>query len=241
MLVDDLPESARIGVRRYPFVHHRGRAVRERTVDDVTVARDPADVGRAPEELAVAVVEHVLMSDRYVQQVAGRRVQDALRLPRRARRVKNEQRILRVHRLGRADLGRPVEDVLVPLVAAVRPSDLAARVLDDDDVLDLQAAHALQRFVDVGLQRNLLAAAHAFVGRDHDARRAVLDAALERLGREAAEHDGVHRADACAREHRDRGFGNHRHVDRDAVAFLDAEALQRIRELDRRSRAARDS
>ncbi len=83
----------------------------------------------------------------------------------------------------------------------------------------------------LAFKRDLLAAAHAFVGRDHDARRAVFDAALQCFGREAAEHDRVDRADTRAREHRDRGLGNHRHVDRDAVAFLDAEALQRVREL----------
>src|SRR5688572_31760809 len=49
--------------------------------------------------------------------------------------------------------------------------------------------------------------------------------------REAAEHDRVNRADARASEHRDRRVRNHRHVDRDAVAFLDAEPFQRVREL----------
>ena len=39
------------------------------------------------------------------------------------------------------------------------------------------------------------------------------------------------RADARAREHRDRQLGNQRQVDRDAVAALDAERLQHVREL----------
>jgi hypothetical protein len=41
----------------------------------------------------------------------------------------------------------------------------------------------------------------------------------------------VNRADACAGEHRDRDFGNQRHVDTDAVAALHPEGLERIREL----------
>src|SRR3546814_8933324 len=53
-----------------------------------------------------------------------------------------------------------------------------------------------------------------------------------RLGREAAEDDAVHRADPRAGEHRRRALGNHRHIDGDAVALLDAELLQRVREAD---------
>ena len=46
----------------------------------------------------------------------------------------------------------------------------------------------------------------------------------------AAEHDRVRRADAGAREHRDRQLRDHRHVDVDAVALLDPERLERVGE-----------
>ena len=58
----------------------------------------------------------------------------------------------------------------------------------------------------------------------------VVDAVAQRLGAEAAEHDAVHRADARAGEHGDRQLGDERQVDRDAIAFLDAERLQHVRE-----------
>ena len=38
----------------------------------------------------------------------------------------------------------------------------------------------------------------------------------------AAEDDRVHGAEPRARKHRDEGLGNHRHVDENAVARLDA-------------------
>src|SRR5688572_21607552 len=41
----------------------------------------------------------------------------------------------------------------------------------------------------------------------------------------------MHGADARAREHRNRGLRNHRHVDRDAVALAHAERLERVRAL----------
>ena len=51
----------------------------------------------------------------------------------------------------------------------------------------------------------------------------VVDAIAQRLGAESAEHDAVDGADAGARQHRDRQLGNERHVERDAIALLDAE------------------
>ena len=53
---------------------------------------------------------------------------------------------------------------------------------------------------------------------------------LQRLRREAAEHDRMRRADARARLHRDDAFDRHRHIDHHAVALLHAALLQRVRE-----------
>ena len=52
----------------------------------------------------------------------------------------------------------------------------------------------------------------------------------ERVGREPAEHDRVGRADAGAGQQGHRQLGDHRHVDGDPVALLDAEALEHVGE-----------
>ena len=77
-----------------------------------------------------------------------------------------------------------------------------------------------QRLVDVGLQRDHLAAPVAAVGGDAQLGLAVVDAVAQRLGREAAEHHGVGRADARAGQHGDGRLGHHRHVDGHPVAAL---------------------
>ena len=97
--------------------------------------------------------------------------------------------------------------------------------------LDGVAAAQRQRFVDDGFQRQVLAAAQLLVGGDHGHRAGVDDALLQRLGREAAEHHRVGRADARAGLHRGHAFDRHRHVDDDAVALLDAARLQAVGEL----------
>ena len=168
------------------------------------------------------------MRHRGEHEIAARCVQHALGLAGRARGVEDEQRVLGVHLLGRtivADLG---ELLLEPEVAARRPRHLPAGVLDDENLVD--AAGLLQRRVGIGLERNLAAAAQAFVGGDQEARFAVLDAPGERVRREAAEHDGMDGADPRAGEHGVSGFRDHRQIDRHPVAALDPVRLQHIGE-----------
>ena len=64
VLVDDFPEPAQRRVVREALEHQRRRAVGERPVDDVAVAGHPADVGGAPVDVAVVIVEHVLVRHR---------------------------------------------------------------------------------------------------------------------------------------------------------------------------------
>ena len=109
----DLPPDVLVRVVRRALVHHRGGAVGERPVDDVGVPGDPADVGRAPVDVLLRLeVEDDLVRVGDAGQVAAGRVEDALRLGRRARRVEDEQRVLGVEALGRA--------LVVGLLAAAR-------------------------------------------------------------------------------------------------------------------------
>ena len=84
------------------------------------------------------------------------------------------------------------------------------------------------RLVHRRLERGRRAAPVPAVGGDHDAGVLVLDAALERVDREAAEDDRVGGADAGAGQHRDRRLRNHRQVDGDPVARLHAQREQRV-------------
>ena len=63
--LDELPPDVLVGVVGRALVHHRGRAVEQRPVDDVGVAGDPADVGRAPVDVLLGLqVEDVAGASR---------------------------------------------------------------------------------------------------------------------------------------------------------------------------------
>ena len=107
-------------------------------------------------------------------------MQDALRLRRRAGRVEDEQRVLGVHRLGRALVGGRLDDLVVPDVAALLHLALGALGLHDDDVLEvLQIAH---HRVDLLLDRRDLALARGTVDGDQRLGLGELHALAHRLG-----------------------------------------------------------
>ena len=128
-------------------------------------------------------------------------------------------------------VGLAVDDLVVPAVAVVHRRPARPCACTTSTCLTVSVPGADSAWSTLALSGMRLAAAHALVRGDHDGRGAVGDAARERIRREAAEHHRVNRADARAGEHRDRRLGNHRQVDRDAVALLHAERPERVREL----------
>ena len=231
VLVADLPEAAHVRVAGHALEHQRCRAVGQRAVNHVAVAGDPADVRRAPEHVVLTQVEHGGVGEAGVGQVAAGGVQHALGFAGAARGVEDEQRILGVHALGLAGFRLPFDQAVVPAVAWHLHRHRTPGALHHHDGLHaVGVAVSLQGFVDVGLQRHLLAAAQAFVGGDHQLGLAVGDATGQRLRREAAENDGMDGADAGAGQHGDGGFRDHRQVDGDAVALADTEVAQRVGE-----------
>ncbi len=219
----EIPPDILVGVVRRALVHHRRRAVHQRPVDDVGMAGDPADVGRAEVDVGVRLeVEDDLVRVGDAGQVAARRVQDALRLRRRAARVEDEQRVLGVerHRLALGVRGR--HDLVVEDVA------LAHRAVAADVAHDDRRRHPHADLVDGPLRLGDLALAPRAVGGDQRLRLAHLHPLFDGLRREAAEDDVVRRADARAGEHRDDDLGDHRQVDPDDVALLDALVAQGV-------------
>ncbi len=226
--VDRLPEAAEVRIIGDAVEHDGRRAIHQRAVDDVAVAGDPADVGGAPEDVVRPIVEDPVERRRGPDRIAAGGVDDALRLSGRSRRVEDEQRVLGVHHL-RLAVGREAVAHARNSRRRGRPSSARRRRCGVTTITVCDVA-MLERRVDVALQRDDLAAAHAFVGGDHRAGIAIGDAAGDAFRREAAEDDRMDGPDPGAGEHRRRRLGDHRHVDHHAVAALDPALLQQVRE-----------
>ena len=232
ILVDDLPESRVIGPVRHALEHHGGRAVQQRTVNNIGMAGHPAHIGSAPVDFARAVVEYIFMRHAGPHGIAAGGVQHALGLSGGAGGIKNEERILGVHLLCRAGFrllragGSPIN------VATRHHRHIRAGAREHDHRFHRPALRLrfFQRGIHIGLERNDLPAPAPFVRGDDNAAVAIHDAARQRLGRETGEDHRMHGTDARAGEHCHGSLGHHGQIDRDPVALPGALRLQSIGE-----------
>ncbi len=232
--LDDLPEAILLRPVWSAFVHHDRCTVCQRPVHHVTVSGHPSDIGRAPENILVLDVEDPFHRRVGAGEIAAGRVHDSLRLPGRARRVEDVEKILRVHLLRLTRIRRILHQPVIPVVAPLLDVDHVGTLspmqpLHDDDVRDRRCS--LQRFIGHLLERDDRAAPPSAIGGDEQVALSIVDAVAKRFGAETAEDDRVRRANARAREHGNRELGDERQVNRDAIAPLHAERLQHVGEL----------
>lgn len=97
----DLPVSAEIRVCGSALEDHSGDTEDERSIDNVGVTGNPTDITATEEGIGVVDVEDVLAGHGGAEQVAGGCVHDTLGLASGAGGVEQEERVLRVHGLGR--------------------------------------------------------------------------------------------------------------------------------------------
>ena len=113
---------------------------------------------------------------------------------------------------------------------ASRPSvhrDVDTGAAHHQYVLDRAASpRPVDRLVDALLQRHRVAAPVLAVGGDHHFRRASSMRARSAAAEKPREDHAVHDAQPRARQHRDDGLGDHRHVDGHPVAGGEAERGQ---------------
>ena len=141
--------------------------------------------------------------------------------------------VLGGERLRRVVGGGRGDDVVPPEVAALRPLHLVLAALDHEHVLDgllLALAAVGQRLVHRRLQRGDAALAVPAVRGDDELGAGVVDPGAQAVRAEPAEDDRVDGAHARHGEHRGDRLGDHRQIDRDAVALPDAETLEHVRD-----------
>ncbi len=161
-----------------------------------------------------------------IDHIAAGRVQHAFRLAGRAGGIENEKRVFGTHFFSRTIIVGFFFFLVIPDIAPVLHGHASAGALNNNYAGDIGALG--QRCIGIGFQWNLFAAAHPFIGGNDAAAVAIENAPRQSVGREAAKHHGVHRANARASQHGISGLGYHRHINGDAVAFGDALRLQHI-------------
>ena len=122
----------------------------------------------------------------------------------------------------------PFHQLVPPVIPIRHHLDVVTGPSDDHDLFD--RGRLLEALVHSFLQRQFLATSPAGVGGDDQLGLGVVVSLGHRVGTESSEDDRVDRTDAGTREHRDRQFGDHGHVQRDPVAGFDPELFQHVGE-----------
>ena len=228
-LLRDPPRPPAVGVVGHALVDHGGGAERQRSVDDVGVAGDPADVGHAPVHVVRVDVQVVPGRAGHVGQVAAGGVLAALGAAGGAAGVHQEQRRLGRHgdRLDGLP-GVPGKHFVDEEVPAVDHRGLRL-VLAGTAPPDQHLVHVVaflgrhgEGLVGLDLVVGHLAGPVVAVHGDQDVAARVGDAAPGGGAAEPAEHLRVDDAQPRAGQHGDRQFGDHGHVQRHPVAGLEA-------------------
>ncbi len=160
------PPAVRVREVGRALVHEGRDAVRKGSIDDVGVARDPADVRGAPVDVLVPKVEDELRGRRHADEIASRRVDNALGTARRSRCVQDEEGVRGIHGLRLAERLRLRHRVMPPKVASLLHGDVLSRPPKDDHVAD--DGKVRDGLVDGTLEGHELPAAVAGIRRHHD-------------------------------------------------------------------------
>lgn len=224
VLVDHVPVAGEVGVGRGTLENNGGASQEQRSIDDVGVTSDPADITTAEEAVIVVDVKDILSGHGSTQEVTGGGVHDTLGLSGGTGGVKQEQRVFRVDGLGRQVVGVLLDLLVPPEVTAGGPGDLSTGTLVDKHAGDIRAL--LQSFVDNTLSTNDLATTAALVSGDDDLGASVQHTIAQRVGGETGEDDGMNSTDTGDGEEGNERLGNHRKVDGNSVTLLDTLLLQ---------------
>src|SRR2546430_7468593 len=139
ILFDDLPEAIGVWPVRRAFIHNGRRTIGQRTINNVTVTGDPADIRGAPKNIFIANVEDVLGGRVNANQITARGVQDSFRFPGGAAGIEQVERMLAIERRRRSVWIDELQFPMPPDIAAVFPWDCSFRPTRNDPRLGRSA------------------------------------------------------------------------------------------------------
>mmetsp|Transcript_20414 Transcript_20414/g.44223 ORF Transcript_20414/g.44223 Transcript_20414/m.44223 type:complete len:371 (-) Transcript_20414:418-1530(-) len=237
-----VPVAAAIGIHGRRLEHQCRNSIQEWPVHNVGVTCNPSCVRNTGVHVfliririgwsnLLAKSEAVGSSMHCIERISTRRMHQTFRSTRRARGIKNEKRILRIHPfagthrpLTRHHIGKPNVHRLAHPLAPIRPLPVEHQHL----LHDAHAPFLLDRRIANRLQRQIPPPPTAGARRHDPLRPGIVNPIRDGIGAESREDDRVHRPDARARQHGHGELGDHGHVERDDVALPHPRGLERV-------------
>src|SRR5690606_5137838 len=117
VLFYNVPEASKIGIMGYAFKKNTGSTVAQRTVDNITVTGNPANISGTPINIGFAILKYILKGIGGIYHIACRGMHHDFRLSGRAGSVQDKQRVFGIHGFSFAFVVGSLKQGLQPLVA----------------------------------------------------------------------------------------------------------------------------
>ena len=189
------------------------------------VAHDPADIRGSPVDVAGVNSIDILHGSLQGHEVAAVVANHAFRLPGRAGRIQDVQRIACSYRDALV-WGCRFQDFIPVAVAPRHEFGTLHLALENDTSLGFVSGDA-KRFVEEGFIWNDSLEFHSTRGGNDHFRLGVVDTRSQFVRGKASENHGVDRPQAGTGKHGHDRLGDHRHVHDDAIALADAQVRER--------------
>ena len=229
MLGNDAPEGACIRrTDRLALIDNRRRANDERGIDDVGVTHHPTNIGCGPEHIAGPDAVNAFHRPRHRNQMPAIIADDTFGFSRRAGGVEDIERVGGGYRdaIGLMAIGLGLAHQGLPLnVTSGRELGGFLRALKNNHGFGLMLRD-LDRLIDQRFIMNHATRLDAAGGGEDQFGFAIVKTGCEFPRGKATKDNRVNRTNPRTRQHGEQRLGDHRHIDDDAVAFLNTEILQ---------------
>ena len=195
------------------------------------MACDPAHIGTTPIHIVVFEIKDPFGGHVGVEVIAACGVNNPLGFARGAAGVEDEEHIFGVHRFGRTVSGDFFLQIMPPMVAPCFHVDGFFCSLNDQDIFDAGGMVIGDRRINLILEGHCFIFAEPPIGSNHQFGFGIFEATAESFGTKPPKDHSVGRTNPRTGEEGNDGFGDHWHINSDAIAFFDPQFFHGVGEL----------
>ena len=225
MLVTNIPKPSEIRIIWNTLKHQRRCPVGKRTIENVTVPCDPANIRGTPVNITIMIIKNVLVGDRSINQISSGGMKHSLRFTGRTGCVEDEQRILCIQCLGRAFRRSMFHCIKKPNITTFLHLDWISGSFQHQACFNRGPLH---RGISISLERDTFLAPKTCVRSDHHFSPTVLDPTFQGFSTKTSENHGMNRAYPGAGQTGHSQFRDHRHIDHHPVTLFNSLLLKEI-------------
>ena len=227
VFIHHVPEAAKIWKIGHTFKHDRRGAVGQGPVDNIWMARDPADVCCAPVDIIFVIIKNEFMGIGRVYQITTGGMEHTFGFTCGTGSIQNKQRVFGIHffrgtfRIGFGHF--------------LLPPDITSRCHIHRFTCAPHNNHMFNGrclgycLIGVAFHGDiLLGASDARILRNQNLTFWIVNTITQGIGAESAENNRVHGSDAGTGQHGHGQLGYHLHVEADAIALFHSKTFQYI-------------